>query len=186
MDVTMSYVIEPKKIIRWQIWFRKINDKIVSKSISEKKHLPIKKYLSISLCYSFGSSFLRKRKISTWKNQNLSSIFFFFIILKSIMHSVKFLACFSKTRLKSHSINLIYDITHILGIYFSWNGKLTLEKNFLNHIVKIQNILKSWKLRDAGRVILFKSMRLLLTKIQMEFISKGKNPKIKSSALFND
>ena len=112
--------------------------------------------------------------------------FSFFIVLKSIMHSVKFLACFSKTRLKSHSINLIYDITHILGIYFSWNGKLTLEKNFLNHIVKIQNILKSWKLRDAGRVILFKSMRLLLTKIQMEFISKGKNPKIKSSTLFND
>ena len=56
----------------------------------------------------------------------------------------------------------------------------------MNHIVKIQNILKSWKLRDAGRVILFKSMRLLLTKIQMEFISKGKNPKIKSSTLFND
>ena len=94
--------------------------------------------------------------------------------------------CFSKTRLKSDYINLIYDITQILGIYFSWNGKLTLEKNFLNHIVKIQNILKSWKLRDAGRVILFKSMRLLLTKIQMEFISKGKNPKIKSSTLFND
>ena len=94
--------------------------------------------------------------------------------------------CFSKTRLKSHYINLIYDITQILGIYFSWNGKLTLEKNFLNHIVKIQNILKSWKLRDARRVILFKSMRLLLTKIQMEFISKGKNPKIKSSTLFND
>ena len=94
--------------------------------------------------------------------------------------------CFSKRRLKSHYINLIYDITQILGIYFSWNGKLTLEKNFLNHIVKIQNILKSWKLRDAGRVILFKSMRLLLTKIQMEFISKGKNPKIKSSTLFND
>ena len=94
--------------------------------------------------------------------------------------------CFSKMRLKSHYINLIYDITQILGIYFSWNGKLTLEKNFLNHIVKIQNILKSWKLRDARRVILFKSMRLLLTKIQMEFISKGKNPKIKSSTLFND
>ena len=107
------------------------------------------------------------------------------------MHSVKFVALFFKNEIKitlcgMADINLIYDITHILGIYFSWNGKLTLEKNFLNHIVKIQNILKSWKLRDAGRVILFKSMRLLLTKIQMEFISKGKNPKIKSSTLFND
>ena len=107
------------------------------------------------------------------------------------MHSVKFLSLFFKNKIKitlcrMTAINLIYDIIHVLGIYFSWNGKLTQEKNFLNHIVKIENILKSWKLRDAGRVILFKSMRLLLTKIHIEFISKGKNTKNKSSTLFND
>ena len=107
------------------------------------------------------------------------------------MSSVKFLSLFFKNEIKitlcgMAAINLIYYITHILSIYFSWNGKLTQEKNFLNHIVKIQNILKSWKLRDAGRVILFKSMRLLLTKIHMEFISKGKNTKNKSSTLFHD
>ena len=39
-------------------------------------------------------------------------------------------------------INLTDDVIRILGIYFSYNKKLEQEKNFLNHIVKIQNILK--------------------------------------------
>ena len=30
----------------------------------------------------------------------------------------------------------------MLGIYFSYNKKLEQEKNFLNDIVKIQNIIK--------------------------------------------
>ena len=76
----------------------------------------------------------------------------------------------------------------------------------MNHIVKIQNILKLWKLRNLtieGRIVVFKSLAIsklihlalvteipttinLLTKIQMEFIWKGKNPKIKNSTLCND
>ena len=39
-------------------------------------------------------------------------------------------------------IDLTEDVIKILGIYFSYNKKLEQEKNFLNHIVKIQNILK--------------------------------------------
>ena len=38
------------------------------------------------------------------------------------------------------------DVIKILGIDFSYNKKLEQEKKFLNHIVEIQNILKSWKL----------------------------------------
>ena len=70
----------------------------------------------------------------------------------------------------------------------------------MNHIVKIQNILKLWKLRNLtieGRIVGFKSLVIsklmhlalvteiptttisLLTKIQIEFIWKGKNSKIK-------
>ena len=56
------------------------------------------------------------------------------------------------------TIHLIYAIRNILGIYFSCNGKLTQEKNFLNNIVKIQNILKSRKLRYEGRFVVFKSL----------------------------
>ena len=104
-------------------------------------------------------------------------------------------------------IDLTDDVINTLGIYFSYNKKLEQEKNFLNHIVKIQNILKLWKLRNLtieGRIVVFKSLAIsklihlalvteiptttinLLTKIQMEFIWKGKNLKIKNSTLCND
>ena len=77
----------------------------------------------------------------------------------------------------------------------------------MDHIVKIQIILKLWKLRNLtieGRIFVFKSLAIskltypalvteiptsainLLTKIQMEFIWKDKNPKIKNSTLCND
>ena len=104
-------------------------------------------------------------------------------------------------------IDLTEDVIKILGIYSSYNKKLEQEKNFLNRIVKIQNTLKLWKLRHLtveGRIVVFKSLAIsklihltlateiptttinLLTKIQKEFIWKGKNPKIKHSTLCND
>ena len=104
-------------------------------------------------------------------------------------------------------IDLTSDVIKILGIYFSYNKKLEQEKNFFNHIVKIQNILKLWKLRNLsieGRIVAFKSLAIsklthlalvpeiptstinLLTKTQMEFIWKGKTPNVRSSTLCND
>ena len=104
-------------------------------------------------------------------------------------------------------VYLMSDVIKILGIYFSYNKKLEQEKNFFNHIVKIQNILKLWKLRNLsieGRIVVFKSLAIsklthlalvteiptstinLLTKIQMEFIWEGKTRNIKSSTLCND
>ena len=47
-------------------------------------------------------------------------------------------------------IDLTSDIIKILGIYFSSNKKLEQEKNFFNHIVNIQNILKLWKPRNLS------------------------------------
>ena len=38
--------------------------------------------------------------------------------------------------------DLTEDVRKILGIYFSYNKTLEQEKNFLNHIVKVQNNLK--------------------------------------------
>ena len=60
-------------------------------------------------------------------------------------------------------IHLTDDIIKILGIYFSYNEKLERERNLLNHIVKIQNILKLWKLRNLtneGRIVVFKSLAI--------------------------
>ena len=103
-------------------------------------------------------------------------------------------------------IDLTEDVIKNLHIYFSYNKKLDQEKNFLNHIVKIRNILKLWKLGNLttdGRIV-FKSLAIsklihlalvteiptttinLLTKIQTEFIWKRKNPKIKNSTSCND
>ena len=60
-------------------------------------------------------------------------------------------------------IDLTEDEINILGIYFSYNKKLEQERNSLNHIVKIQNILKLWKLKNLiieGRIVVFKSIAI--------------------------
>ena len=98
-------------------------------------------------------------------------------------------------------------VIKIFGIYFSYDKRLEQDKNFLNHNVKIQNILKLWKLRNLtieGRIVVFKSLAIskvihlalvteittsainVLTKIQMEFLWKGNYSKIKNSTLCSD
>ena len=60
-------------------------------------------------------------------------------------------------------IDLASNVIIISGIYFYYNKKLEQEKNFFNHIVKIQNILKLWKLRNLsieGRIVVFKSLAI--------------------------
>ena len=80
------------------------------------------------------------------------------------MQSVKLLALELKRALCGmECIDLTSDVIKILGIYFSYNKKLEQEKNFFNHIVKIQNILKLWKLRSVsieGRIAVFKSLAI--------------------------
>ena len=59
--------------------------------------------------------------------------------------------------------DLTDNVIKILGICFSYNKKLEQEKNILNHTVKIQNILKLWKLRNLiieGRITVFKSVAI--------------------------
>ena len=61
------------------------------------------------------------------------------------------------------SINLKYDFIKILGVCYSYNKEIENEKNFMNHIKKIQNILKIWRMRDLtleGKVSIFKSLAI--------------------------
>ena len=62
-------------------------------------------------------------------------------------------------------IELTDGVIKVLGILSSYNKKLEQVKIFLNHIAKIQNILKSWKLRNLtieGGTVVFKSLALAL------------------------
>ena len=71
--------------------------------------------------------------------------------------SVKMALCGMK------SINLNFETIKILGTHFSYNKKLEQEKNFYEHINKIQNVLNIWRMRDLsleGKITVFKSLAI--------------------------
>ena len=73
-------------------------------------------------------------------------------------------------------VNLSNETVEILGLHFSYNENLEQDKKIFDHIVKIENILKLWRMRQLtlkGRITVFKSLGiskvihlLLITKIQ--------------------
>ena len=103
-------------------------------------------------------------------------------------------------------VNLYNETVKILGAHFSCNKNLEQDENFCEYIVKIENILKLWRMRQLtleGRITLFKSLAVskiihlslitklhnntidLLHKIQKNFIWHGKKAKIRHSTLCN-
>ena len=101
-------------------------------------------------------------------------------------------------------INLNNDVIKILGICYSYDKKLGNEKNLLNHIKKLQNILNMWRMRNwslLGKISIFKTLAFsktihltlvtsvpsstidLLNKIQKEFLWDKKNAKVKHTTL---
>ena len=72
-------------------------------------------------------------------------------------------------------VNLNNETLKILAVHFSYNKNLQQDKNFWEHIVKIENILKLWRMRQLtseGRITVFKPLAvskvihlLLITKI---------------------
>ena len=103
-------------------------------------------------------------------------------------------------------VNLINGTVKILGVQFSYNKNLQQDKNFCEHIIKVENILKLWCMRQLtleGRITIFKSLAFfkvihlllitklhnstinLLHKIQKNFFWHGKKAKIKHSTLCN-
>ena len=58
-------------------------------------------------------------------------------------------------------VNLSNETMEIFGVHFSYNNNLEQDKNFWEHIVKIENILKLWRMRQLtlkGRTTVFKSL----------------------------
>ena len=103
-------------------------------------------------------------------------------------------------------IDLTKDAIKILGIHYSYNKAVSLEKNFTSVIKKITSCLSLWKWRKltlAGKITIFKTMGLSkiiyiaflsttpnviikkLEEIQKDYIWDGKRPKVAHSALIS-
>ena len=104
------------------------------------------------------------------------------------------------------SVDLTTHCVKILGINFSYNKTLMMEKNFVVTVEKIEKLLNVWRQRDLtleGKIIVFKSLAISkivhvaylstvpkeiiekLEKIQNDFLWNGKKAKIKSKTLSN-
>ena len=62
-------------------------------------------------------------------------------------------------------VNLNSETVTILGVHFSYNKNLEQDKDFCENIVKIENILKLWRMRQLtleGRITVFKSLAVSL------------------------
>ena len=60
-------------------------------------------------------------------------------------------------------VNLKVNTINILGIHFSYNNKLNIEKNFLTAISNIQSVIRIWRMKNLtleGKIIVFKTLAL--------------------------
>ena len=101
-------------------------------------------------------------------------------------------------------VDLTKSSIKILGIHFSYNKVVQNEKNFIQHVKKIEHILKIWRMRNLilqGKITVFKTLAISkvvhlalvntfpsdilnhLNKIQKDFLWYQKHPKIKHSTL---
>ena len=83
-------------------------------------------------------------------------------------------------------VDLLINGIKILGIYFLYNIKPENEKNFLDHITKLQIVINIWKMKNLslpGKITIYKTLALskiihlaLVTKVPtatIELLSKS-------------
>ena len=72
--------------------------------------------------------------------------------------------------------NLNNETVKILGVHFSYNKNLEQDKNFSEHILKIESILKLWRMRQLtleGRITVFKSLELPCLKLSVKKVIRN-------------
>ena len=60
-------------------------------------------------------------------------------------------------------IDIVSNIVKILGIYYSYNEKLEIQESFKRHIIKIENFLRIWRIRDlssTSNITFFKTLAI--------------------------
>ena len=109
--------------------------------------------------------------------------------------------------LGTKNVNLNSNYIKILGVNFTYNQQIYLEKNFIEVVEKIEKVLSIWRWRNlslSGKITVFKSLAFSkiifisylndvpvtiikkIEQIQKDFIWNGKKPKIKHTTLIND
>ena len=105
------------------------------------------------------------------------------------------------------NIDLTTDSIRVLGVHFSYNNDVSLQRNFIDVIKKIENVLKVWNMRNltlTGKITIFKSLAVskiiyisylsnvpsavldYLEGVHKKFIWNNKKAKIKHSTLISD
>ena len=105
------------------------------------------------------------------------------------------------------NINLNSEAIKVLGVHFTYNERIFIQKNFIEVVKKIENVLAIWRWRNlstAGKITVFKSLAFSkivfisylnttpttiiqkLENIQKDFIWNGKAAKIKHTTLISD
>ena len=106
--------------------------------------------------------------------------------------------------LGTKSVNLNTEHIKILGVCFTYNNDLFIEKNYTEVVKKMEGVLAIWRWRKlslSGKIMVFKSLvfsKIIfisylnkvptsiikrIEEIQKDFVWKGMPPKIKHSAL---
>ena len=104
-------------------------------------------------------------------------------------------------------LNLKNNAIRILGIHFSCNRNLENEENYRRYIIKIEKLLRFWRMRQLtieSKVLIFKTLAISkvahlalekdvssstiaqLERIEKQFIWKNGNPKLKHTTLCNE
>ena len=140
---------------------------ILIKTISNIKGLNIFNHNFLYTAYADNTAFFLKKKSATEiiKTFDYFSLFSDLKFNKTkceiaglaVLRRIKLALCGMKC------VNLNNDVIKILGIYYSFDKKLENEKkkNFLSHIIKLQNILNMWRIRNLsllGKISIFKTL----------------------------
>ena len=60
-------------------------------------------------------------------------------------------------------VNLKNNTIKILGIHFSYNKSLENDENYRRYIIKIEKLLKLWRMRQLkieGKILIFKTLAI--------------------------